>query len=426
MRMPALAGWLKRSYCRKASASVTLAGVAVAVVWAWSTALAASATTVRVSVSSSGAQANAAVWLSGVSDHGRYVLMTSKATTLVAGDRTRNFDAFMRDAKTNTTVRVSVSSTGRRANRASTANAMSPNGRFVVFTSAATNLSVANDTNGVADVFVRDRQVGHTRRVSIPPNGGQFARWSMGIAVSGNGRYVMFTVGPPRRGFLSTYLRDRARKHTVRLGRRWTHDDVQGLGMSANGRMVAYSLIGTHDTILIHDRATGQTINLHRQPACCSPGGLAFTPDGAKAAFTADRPHANLIGAVEVWQRGGPITAITHGNTGLDLTYAPGITDDGNLVSFVSTLGTLVPGDSNNEADMFIHNLTTNTTRRVDLTTAGTQITRGIEGGHNFGSGLGGAISGDGRWAAFTSSGSGIVPADTNGKGDVFLRGPLH
>ena len=113
----------------------------------------------------------------------------STASDLVAGDTNGVSDAFVRDTQANTMTRVSVSSSGRQANRASTADAISPNGRYVIFTSRASNLSVARDTNGVADVLIRDRTLGTTRRVSIRPPAASSHGASTGVPVSANGHH---------------------------------------------------------------------------------------------------------------------------------------------------------------------------------------------------------------------------------------------
>src|SRR5438132_3749239 len=75
-----------------------------------------------------------------------------------------------RSAEAQTTERVSVASGGTEGNDASLGSALSADGRFVAFDSAATDL-VAGDTNGVSDVFVHDRQTGTTERVSVASDG---------------------------------------------------------------------------------------------------------------------------------------------------------------------------------------------------------------------------------------------------------------
>ncbi|HSD00817.1 MAG TPA: hypothetical protein VLB81_00485, partial [Gaiellales bacterium] len=90
-----------------------------------------------------------------------------------------------------TTVRVSVSSTGAQGNGPSVFDAISADGRFVLFDSWATNL-IPGDTNGVRDVFLRDRLLGRTTRISVGPAGRQANAPSHGVAISSDGRVVLF------------------------------------------------------------------------------------------------------------------------------------------------------------------------------------------------------------------------------------------
>ena len=123
---------------------------------------AAAGTTERVSVDSAGNQENGypRPWTThldlALSADGRFVAFTSRSTNLVPGDTNSVDDVFVRDRQTGTTERVSVDSAGNQGNAGSSGVGISGDGRFVAFTSSATNL-VPGDTNSVADVFVRVR-----------------------------------------------------------------------------------------------------------------------------------------------------------------------------------------------------------------------------------------------------------------------------
>ncbi len=403
---------------------VPTAALALLATLSASPAAAAPTTTTRISVSTSAAQVHRAVTLAvpGISDDGRFVLMTSPASGLVAGDTNGVSDAFVRDTQANTTRRVSVSSSGRQGDGASTADAISPNGRYVVFTSRASNLSVARDTNGVADVFIRDRTLGITRRVSVPPAGGQFHGASTGVSVSGNGRDVLFSAEIPSEGE-RTFVRDRALGTTTRIARHAGVRDVQAAGMSANGRMVAWDAVGEKLGVcsaVIHDRVTGRNFSYGYSDGygCCS-GPVLFTPDGSKAVFSCVTSHGAGPLAAILWTRAG-ITQITPGTSD---TVPTGITDDGGEVSVISYSDTLVSGDTNAAPDLFALTVGTGTASRLDLSSSGAQIGAGTATDPFTWSG--GQISGDGQWAAFASAGGSVVPGDTNGTVDVFLRGPL-
>jgi hypothetical protein len=110
--------------------------------------------TVRVSISTGGVQGDNDSISSSSSADGRFVAFVSFATTLVAGDTNGVEDVFVRDRKLHKTRRVSISTGGVQGDNDSISSSISTDGRFVAFESDATAL-VAGDTNGVADVFVR-------------------------------------------------------------------------------------------------------------------------------------------------------------------------------------------------------------------------------------------------------------------------------
>ncbi|RLE19728.1 MAG: hypothetical protein DRJ50_11855 [Actinobacteria bacterium] len=148
--------------------------------------------TKRMSVSSSEKQAKGASRQATVNWDGRYIAFESKARNLVAGDTSRGNDVFLRDRKLGKTKRVSVSNTERQAKGWSGDPKISNSGRYIAFESTAPNL-VAKDTNGKWDVFVRDHIRKTTRIVSRTASGGQ-AKYgdSDDPAISGDARYISF------------------------------------------------------------------------------------------------------------------------------------------------------------------------------------------------------------------------------------------
>lgn len=152
-------------------------------------------TTHRVSVASDSSQADAASARPTLSADGRFVAFDSLAANLVISDTNGVQDVFVHDRQTGQTSRVSLASDGAQANGASDQPALSADGRYVAFVSAADNL-VTGDTNGSDDIFVHDRQTGQTVRVSVNKEGGQGSEWGNAAnpAISGNGRFVAFDV----------------------------------------------------------------------------------------------------------------------------------------------------------------------------------------------------------------------------------------
>lgn len=148
----------------------------------------AAGTTRRIATASS---------LAAISADGRFVSFTRPISTGIGWDPAGEelgtpYDVFMRDRTRRTTRLVSVSDTERRGNSGSFDATMSAGGRMVAFTSIASNL-VTGDTNHRADVFVRNRSTGRTLRVSVSSRERQGNGASRHAAVSANGRYVAFT-----------------------------------------------------------------------------------------------------------------------------------------------------------------------------------------------------------------------------------------
>jgi Tol biopolymer transport system component len=191
------------------------------------------ATTERVSVSSAGEQANGDSFEPSVSSTGRYVAFISAANNLAAGDMNGVLDIFVRDRTNRTTERVSVNSAGVEGNGDSYSPYITPDGRYVVFTSEGGNL-VDGDTNGQTDVFIHDRQTHVTERVSVSSAGEQGYHFSHGGWASDNGRYVAFgslasnLVPGDTNNAEDIFLRDRQARSTVRVS-------VAISGAQANG-----------------------------------------------------------------------------------------------------------------------------------------------------------------------------------------------
>src|SRR5262245_35592588 len=148
-------------------------------------------TTELVSVATDGTQGNSDSDRPWISADGRFVAFRSNASNLVAGDTNAKNDVFVRDRQLGTTERVSVSTGGVQGNLGSFFASISGDGRFVAFASHASNL-VAADTNGVDDVFVRDRLLGTTERVSVDSGGAEGNHHSVYLMISRDGLFVTF------------------------------------------------------------------------------------------------------------------------------------------------------------------------------------------------------------------------------------------
>jgi len=144
-----------------------------------------------VSVDSAGNLGNSFSSQPSISADGRFVAFSSDASNIVPGDTNSNPDVFVRDTLTNTTTRVSVDSAGNQANSISDGASISADGRFVAFLSNASNI-VPGDTNSSGDIFVRDTLTNTTTRVSLDSAGNQGNSFSILPSISADGRFVAF------------------------------------------------------------------------------------------------------------------------------------------------------------------------------------------------------------------------------------------
>jgi len=206
---------------------------------------------VLVSATPSGRGGNGSASQPTISADGRYVAFASTATDLAPGDSNGDWDVFARDVATGTTRQVSVGRHGEPGNGPSRAPSISADGRYVAFSSDATNL-VTGDTNGDTDVFVRDLRSGSTRRISLGPAGRQASQGSGSPSISADGRYVAFSSGAGNlvsddtNAGTDVFVRD-LRHHTTHRasldsrGRQGGRGEYSfGPSISADGRYLAF------------------------------------------------------------------------------------------------------------------------------------------------------------------------------------------
>jgi Tol biopolymer transport system component len=340
-------------------------------------ALEAAGVTTLVSRSSSGQEANQQTFdPPSVSGNGRYVAFASWASDLVPGDTNQTPDAFVRDLVTGTTTRVSVSSSGEQGAGVTSIPTMSRDGRYVTFTSTSLlvpgmhrvvcgNDAAVAGSAGCYNVYIHDMRTRQTRLVSVSSSGSQ-----TGSEATGSGSTVS--------------------------------------SISANDRYVAFS--STSPDLVPHDtNATFQNEN--------AQGYDIFVRD----------LRAGTTRRVSVSTRG----AQANGDS-----KNPVISGDGRYVLFASAASNLVPHDTNDTSgvqgdwDVFVHDLRTGRTTRVSVSRSGNQgdESSGYVSGFPQCKTQGCAtfpllgISAHGRYAAFASDATNLVPHDTNGASDVFVR----
>lgn len=347
-----------------------------------------------VSLSGTGAQGNGDSYPPEISANGRYVAFASYATNFSppGSDTNSTSDVFRRDLLTGDTTRVSVSTAGVGANAQTYSGGICGDGSRIVMNSLASNL-VLGDANGRMDIFVRDLDTGETTIASQSTSGTYGDDSSSSHGISDNGRYVVFEshannlVTPLAWDDYHVYRRDLDTKTTVMSD--VSSSGAQGYGgagvepdVSADGRYVVFcsragNLVGEavngFTLVFVHDHVGGDTTL-----ASVNDGGTQSNADCEKPAISADGRHvAFKSGATNLGGGGGA------GGTGMDVYLRDLDTRETTLVSVSITGG---PGNS---------------------WSCWTWKPR---------------VSSDGRYVVFTSLATNLVPSDTNGQEDVFMR----
>jgi Tol biopolymer transport system component len=379
----------------------------------------------------------------------------SRSGKLVPGDTNKTTDVFVWDRVTDTTERISVSSTGEEAEGISLPSFISPDGRFVMFNSDAPNLvendGVPTNLEGALDVFVHDRSTGETERISVNTAGEPaLGAPSFDGEITPDGRYVAFVSAAGNLDPLDTddkydiFVRDRVAGTTEMVSLTSTGEETDlfafAPSISDDGRLVAFDADGAltpDDTnqaadVFLRDREEETTtlLSVRTDGSDGRFGGVGpdITPDGHFVLFLSESKlvPADDNGTSDAYLRDlqtGETTLVSRtwkGRVGNGPSLTNGISGNGRYVLFISKATNIVPDDTNEELDHFVYDRIEKTAVRVNVNNRGKQA-RGDKAIY-----LQAAISDDGAWVAFESAAKNLVPNDTNGVYDIFLRGPLH
>ena len=380
-----------------------------------------------------------------VSTNGQFALFESAATNLFSGDTNGVANVLVRDMKNRVTLRVSSSTNSGCANDASTDSTMTPDGRYVAFSSKASNL-VANDTNGIADVFVRDMQSGTTVLASPGAQGTAFNYVYNFVNVSRIAGSDLPEITPDGRfvAFLSTatnlvagitnvgeiYARDLVNNRTYCVSSNADHF-FSNLAcysqlLSADGKYVAfaaYSLTSSQPAVIMrHNLQTGADDLVAANGALPADfykyvQTLDMTPDGRFITFVG---ITNSGSAVWRWDAQTATTILV--SVGMNNSAPPtGATCDsplmdatGQYVCFRSTAGNLTAnGSVNGTQHLYRSDLQAGVTTQLDLNTnamasAGSMLS--IPG-----------MDASGRYVVFDSTGTDLTANDDNAAADVFM-----
>lgn len=347
--------------------------------------------------------------------------------------------------------RVSRGQSGEPSNGPASDVAMSSDGRYVVFSSAAGNLA-AGDDNGYDDVFLFDSATGITRLISA--NGEDMAAdgWSRGVAISADGRFVAFyswandLVESDINAVQDVFLWDRASGSIERVSigsggeqaNDRSGDSRPGSrpAISADGRVIAFHSQATNlvdeDTnraqdVFVYDRSAQAmarvSISSDREEGDGDSMDPALSADGRYVVFASragnldpDRPSGEGISQIFVHDRSTGDTKLVSagldGSAGNRDSLSPVISGDGTTVVFSSNADNLVDGDTNRSSDIFIHDKLTGGLERVSVNSTGAQ---------GDGDSTSPVISLDGRYVSYASAARNLVHGDHNSAVDIFI-----
>jgi len=390
-----------------------------------------------------------------VNDNGQFIAFSSDAANLIGtGNDTNGFkDIFLYNKSTGTTSRVSLATSGTEADNNSQTPAISGNGRYIAFSSDATNLiGAGNDTNGVRDIFLRDRLANVTTRVSVDSGGVEADNNSQNPAISSDGRFIAFSsdatnlIGTDINGFRDIFIHDRLAGTTSRVSVATSgtagDNNSETPSVSSDGRFIAFAsdaanLLGAGgDTngftdIFVRDRTTATTKRVSVSTASAEGNNASTSPSisstGQFIAFASDATNllgaggdTNITGDIFFHDSGTAVTTrVSVGPAGLEANSAsldPAISANGWLVVFSSSATNLLGagGDTNAVQDVFLFDRTTGITSRLSEAGDGTEANNNSQAP---------AISGDGLFSAFSSDAGNLLGAgvDTNGFRDIFV-----
>jgi Tol biopolymer transport system component len=399
-----------------------------------------SGTTIRASDSSEGVEGNAWSEDPDISADGRYTVFQSDANNLVPGDYNNETDIFLYDKLLDTTVVIATGYYG------SSRPSISADGRFVAFASGSP--FVPNDLNGEIDVFVYDRWQGAMELVSGNSAGEQANYYSTRPTISADGRYVSFVsvatnlVPEDTNTSYDVFVRDRQLGLTERVTVSSTGQQAEdsdsfpyASAISADGRFVVFSSwasnLAPDDTnnnidVFVRDRSLGLTTLVSRSVSGQSGNDFSFEPDiSADGRYIVFYAEANNLvpndtnQGYDVFlydQWAGTLERISltaSGEESNDHSFDPSISADGRFVAFASIASNLVPNDTNDTTDVLVLDRQTGLLERVSLNSAGQEANDGSSYP---------AIAADGRYIAFQSGASNLVLPDTNEAYDIFVR----
>ena len=343
---------------------------------------------------------------SAVSEDGRYVAFSSFGKNLVADDTNSNCDVFVRDLAAGTNILVSVGINGTGAKGLSTEAAISPSGRYVAFTSTATNL-VAQDTNGRSDVYVADLQSASLVLGSITTTGtaaGSGQSFSPRVSSAGNLLFLS-TAGNIANGSFVTgstnlFQRNLTTSNTIAL----TTSGVVTFDNTPDGRYVVY--VVSNSFLYVWDSLSANRIYTNTTTSILT---TTISPDGTRIAFTtATQLYAASRQTNSSWVVStiGTMTATSHPTMKFSL--------DSRFLVYSSAASQSLPvTDSNGASDVFLYDFQNLSKIAISRAYNNTVTANGTSDRPG--------ISADGQFIVFRSNATNLVAGVTNGVAQFFL-----
>ncbi len=372
-----------------------------------------------------------------LSPDGRYLLFESFPRGLVTNSCSA-CDIYLRDLQNGNNALVSLGTDGMSGGNSSSENAvMTPDGRWVVFQSRASNLAT-NDLISNSDIFLRDTLSGTTALVSVTLSGGSSSTHSAANpAISQDGRFVAFestaasmvSTNPTPTGLTRLiYVRDMVARTTTCVSLAAENYAYRPV-ISADGRYVAYE---SRVNLYCCDRSALKTFIMSTNSAGAGGSDISFspalTPDGTYCLFLSYATNLTAAGTLlnqcHAYRRNmltGEIQMIdsgARGGTGFGGALAADLSDDGDTVAFASTQPGLAPGDSNELADVFVHNVSTGTNELISVRAASLPALAATARSLSWPN----CVSSDGRYVVFYSAASNLVTNQTSGVENLYVR----
>ncbi|MGW3246238.1 S8 family serine peptidase [Streptomyces sp. NPDC001070] len=325
------------------------------------------------------------------------------------------------------TERVSLTSEGKQGNHEAWWPELSADGTAVAFASPASNFA-PGDTNGELDVFVTDLRTGETERVSVASDGTQADGFSLTPTLSADGRWVGFNSGATNLVPVDTnqqtdsFVHDRETGATERVSVASDGTQADGLSsapsLSADGRYAVFNSDADNlvpgDTnnatdVFVHDRQTGRTSRVSQAPDGTPGNGSSreqsVSADGRYVAFQS--AAGNLVPG----DTDGELDVFVHDRQTGTTTQVPGPRPGENTGPVISADGRVVAFTNNWQ--LFTHDLRTGASEEVSVTSGGTEAEDWA---------FAPSLSDDGSKVAFYSYAANLDPGDTNRQPDVFVR----